>query len=210
MVPCRCPGSLATQTLSVYAHTPGKGWWYKQTNVIVSASAPPAAPLLRPRRRRAAAPAAVSGGALPTLVIEKPTSSESINTHSNGGEYQMIGYALDRTPRCNQGSQGTGIDHVSVYLDKESDDGGSFLGDADLAFSDQAAATAFGQQFISAGWRLTFKPTTIHGGSHTLFVYAHSVVTNKEALETVGMTSSNSFRFATPARVSQGPAVLLA
>jgi hypothetical protein len=33
-------GSLSTgnQTLSVYAHTPGKGWWFKQVNVSVSAS----------------------------------------------------------------------------------------------------------------------------------------------------------------------------
>src|ERR1700682_2447308 len=51
--------SVGGQALSVYAHTPGKGWWYKQVQVSVSASAPAAA----------AAPAAttpfVSGGALP-------------------------------------------------------------------------------------------------------------------------------------------------
>src|SRR5712692_2350938 len=35
-------GSLAAggQALSVYAHTPGKGWWYKQVNISVSTSAP--------------------------------------------------------------------------------------------------------------------------------------------------------------------------
>ena len=32
-----------------------------------------------------------------------------------------------------------------------------------------------------------FKPTSLHSGSHTLFVYAHSVVTGKEDLETVGI-----------------------
>jgi len=55
-----------------------------------------------------------------------------------------------------------------------------FTPNADLAFGDQAAASAYGQQFASAGWRLTFKPTNLHTGSHTLFVYAHSVVTGKE------------------------------
>ena len=112
---------------------------------------------------------------------------ENINIHSNGGLYQIIGYALDRNATLNQGSQGSGIDHVSVYVDAERDNGGMFLGDADLAFSDQAPATTYGQQFIGSGWRLTFKPTSLHSGSHTLFVYAHSVVTGKEALETVGM-----------------------
>jgi hypothetical protein len=134
----------------------------------------------------------VSGGAAPIVVIEKPTSGETINTHSNGGLYQAIGYALDRNAAVNQGSQGTGIDHVSVYLDAERDNGGAFVGDAELAYSDQAAVTAYGQQFISAGWRLTFKPTTIHAGSHTLFVYAHSVVTNKETFETVGFNITES------------------
>ncbi len=99
----------------------------------------------------------------------------------------MIGYALDKNASANQGSQGSGIDQVSVYVDKERDNGGTFLGNADLAFSDQAAQTAYGAQFANAGWRLTFKPTNLHSGSHTLFIYAHSVVTNKENLETVGI-----------------------
>src|SRR5260221_4905412 len=89
-------GALSTgnQTLSVYVHTPGKGWWYKQVNVTVSSSAPAtAAPAPAPT---GTAPAPVSGGALPILAIEKPTSGENINTRSNGGLYQMMGYALDR------------------------------------------------------------------------------------------------------------------
>src|SRR5258707_8161482 len=95
--------------------------------------------------------------------------------------------ALGRIAAANEGSQGTGTDPVSVYVDRERESGGTFLGDADLAFSDAAATSAYGSQFNSAGWRLTFKPTNLHAGSHTLFVYAHSVVTGKEDLETVGM-----------------------
>jgi hypothetical protein len=165
-------GALAAgpQTLSVYAHTPGKGWWFKQVNVNVSGSAP-------------AAPT-VSGGAPPVLVIEQPTAGLNIPTKN---PYQMIGYALDRNASPTQGSQGSGIDRVSVYADAERDNNGQFLGNADLAFSDQAAQSAYGPQFANSGWRLTFKPTNLHAGAHPLFVYAHSVVTGKEALETVGI-----------------------
>jgi hypothetical protein len=166
-------GSLSAggQALSVYAHTPGKGWWYKQVQVTVSTAA-------------AAGPApapTISGGALPIIVIEKPTATENVGTRN---PYTMMGYALDKAASINQGVAGTGIDRVSVYVDKEKDDGGTFLGDADLAFSDQLSQTAYGAQFESAGWRLTFKPTGLHKGNHNLFVYAHSVVTGREGLVT--------------------------
>jgi hypothetical protein len=174
MVPA---GSLSAgqQTLSAYAHTPGKGWWYKQVQVNVSASAP-AAP--------AAAAPTVSGGGPPILVIEVPTGGQNIGTKN---PFTMSGYALDRSAGSAQGSQGTGIDHVSAYMDKERDNGGTFIGDADLAFSDQAAVAKYGSQFANSGWRLTFKPTQFHSGSHTVFFYAHSVVTGKEDVETLGI-----------------------
>ncbi|HEX8966442.1 MAG TPA: hypothetical protein VF937_01090, partial [Chloroflexota bacterium] len=76
-------GSLSAgpQTLSVYAHTAGKGWWYRQVKVNVSAAA-------------AAAPVGtVSGGALPIVVIEQPTPGQDINTRN---PYTIVGYALDK------------------------------------------------------------------------------------------------------------------
>jgi len=167
------------QTLSVYVHTPGKGWWFKQVQVNVSGTAAPAAPAAP----AAAAAPTVSGGAPPVLVIEKPASGDNIGTKNT---FELMGYALDRNAAVNQGSQGTGIDRVSVFVDAERDNGGSFVGDADLAFSDHAAEAKYGSQFASSGWRLTFKPTTLHKGAHTFFIYAHSVVTGKEDLETVG------------------------
>jgi hypothetical protein len=167
--------SAGQQTLSVYAHTPDKGWWYSQVQVNVSATAPQTAP--------AAAPGpVVSGGALPTVVIQEPKSGDSLSTQ---GSYQIIGYALDQAAAPNQGIQGTGIDHVYAYMDAEPENGGTALGDATLAFADSAAAAAYGPQFDNAGWRLTFKPTQFHSGTHTLFVYAHSVVTGKTGLATV-------------------------
>ena len=55
-----------------------------------------------------------------------------------------------------------------------------------LALWKFATSGRYGAQVSSAGWRLTFKPTSLHKGSYTFFVYAHSVVTGKEDLETVG------------------------
>ena len=114
--------SAGPQTLSVYAHTPGKGWWYKQTTVTASASAPATASAPSAASAPAVpAPAAggpvVSGGALPIVVIEKPTNSTNINTHDNVST--IIGYALDTNASPTQVTQGSGIDRVTVYFDNQ-------------------------------------------------------------------------------------------
>jgi hypothetical protein len=149
------------QTLSVYAHTPGNGWWYEQVPINVT-SAPVAA----------SAPASGSGG-LPVVVIETPKDSETVLTKS---DYTIIGYALDPSAAQNQG---TGIDTVAVYLG-DRDNGGTFLGNADLGGSDSTAEAQYGSQFASAGWRLTFKPTNFHANTYLLYAYAHSAITGKE------------------------------
>jgi hypothetical protein len=168
------PGSLSAggQALSVYAHTPSKGWWYKQVQVTVStaaATSPSAAP----------APT-VSGGALPIVGIEKPKDSEVVLTKDT---YEIIGFALDKNAAPNQGVAGSGIDRVQVYIGAERENNGTFLGDADLGFSDPVAQT-YGPQFVSAGWRLVFKPTSFHANTYLMFAYARSVVTGKEEVAT--------------------------
>jgi hypothetical protein len=151
------------QTLSVYAHTPAKGWWFKQVQVNVSTSAP------------AAAAPTVSGAGLPIVGIEKPADGEKVLTNN---EYEIIGFALDPAAGPNQGVAGSGIDGVSVYLGPR-EEGGTFLGDAELGFSSSAAA-AYGAQFASGGWRLRFKPTQFHANTYLLVAYAHSAVSGKE------------------------------
>jgi hypothetical protein len=151
------------QTLSVYVHTPAKGWWFQQVQVNVSTAA-------------AAAPV-VSGAALPIVAIEKPKDSETVLTNN---PYDIIGYALDRNATPSQGVAGSGIDRVQVYLGAERENGGQFLGDADLGFSDPIPVALYGPQFASAGWRLTFKPTQFHANTYLLFAYAHSAVSGKE------------------------------
>jgi hypothetical protein len=163
-------GALPTgsQLLSVYAHTPAKGWWYKQVPVNVSSTV-------------AGAPSApgptVSGGAVPVIAFEKPKDGENVLTKS---DYEIAGYALDRAASLNQGVAGSGIDRVQIYIGAERDNGGTFLGDAELGFSNSVASGLYGSQFASSGWRLTFKPTNFKANTYVLYAYAHSVVTGKE------------------------------
>ncbi len=164
--------ALATgpQTLSVYAHTPAKGWWFKQVAVTVSASA-----------AGSSAPAGiaptVSGGSLPVIAIEKPKDSEVVLTNN---DYEIVGWALDPNASPSQGVAGSGIDRVQVYLGAERDSGGIYLGDANLGYSDSTPVAQYGGQFASSGWRLTFKPTQFHANTYLMYAYARSVVTGKE------------------------------
>ncbi len=169
-----------SQTLNVYAHTPGKGWWYKSVTVNASASAPAAS---APTAPGTAAPVA-AGGAPPDIVIDKPKGAEIVKTSA---DYTIQGYAVDPNAQPNQGSQGSGIDRVSIYMDRDKDDPATtFLGDAELAFNSADARAKYGDRGASAGFQLTFKPTNFKAGFHQIFVYAHSVVTGKEVVELRG------------------------
>jgi hypothetical protein len=172
------PASLApgAQTLSVYVHTPGKGWWYKQAAVNVSSSA-----VAAPAPSVGAPAPVVQGGGLPIVAIDKPKDGEVVATKD---AYEISGYALDKNAAPNQGSIGSGIDKVQVYIGKDTgtdrDNGATFIGEAELGFSDSTALTQYGGQFASAGWRISFKPTSFHANTYILFAYAHSVVTGRE------------------------------
>ena len=91
------PASLApgAQTLSVYVHTPGKGWWYKQAAVNVSSSA-----VAAPAPSAGAPAPVVQGGGLPIVAIEKPKDGEVVATKD---EYEIIGYALDKERSAEPG-----------------------------------------------------------------------------------------------------------
>jgi Bacterial Ig domain len=170
------------QTLSVYLHTPAKGWWYKSVDVSVSSSAP-AAP-------SASAPApVVQGATLPVIAIEIPGSGQTFTQRTG---VQMVGYALDPNAGPNQGVAGSGIDRVDVYMDGERDSGGTFVGDAELGFSDQTAARKYGSQFQSAGWQLTFNPTNFTKGVHQIFAYGRSAASGKENLALITWNNASN------------------
>jgi hypothetical protein len=117
-------------------------------------------------------------------VVIEPRAGENLGTVS---DFEMRGYALDPAAAPNEGSQGTGIDQVQVYVNAPRGDPSSMsVGNAHLAFSEPAAAAQYGRQFIASGWRLTLKTTSLHANAYTLFVYAHSAVTGLESLTRVG------------------------
>jgi hypothetical protein len=153
--------SPGNTVLSVYAHTPSKGWWYKQVSVAVSTTV--------------TTTPAPSASAYPIVNIDKPKDGEQVPTKS---DYEIQGYALDQAAAPNQGVAGSGIDRVDVYLNPR-EQNGTFLGTAELGFSD-SNALVYGGQFENSGWRLTFKPTKFHANSYLLVAYAHSAVTGKE------------------------------
>jgi hypothetical protein len=119
---CTCTVDVGRHTLTVFAHAPDKGWWYRQVGVSVTVQ-----------------PAAESARAI--AHISNPRYGEVVYTGDD--TYTLTGYAPDKSATINQASQSSGIDRVQVYIN----DG--YMGDADLAFSDAQAAT-FGSQFANA------------------------------------------------------------
>jgi hypothetical protein len=170
-------GSLTPgpQTLSVYAHTPDKGWWYKQVPVNVSSSAPATA--AAPPPSSSTPTSSGHTGSQIVIAIEKPVEGEVVPTKN---DYEVIGYALDTGAAPGQATLGSGIDRVQLYIGNDKTNGGILLGDADLGYSDNVPATLYGQQFGYSGWRFTFHPTAYHANTYILYAYAHSVVTGKE------------------------------
>ena len=101
-----------SQTLTVVAHTPGKGSWSKQVTVNVGG---------------ASGVVNSTGTASTGLVLKivSPTSDDLIVANENG---LITGLAYDTRTTADLG---IGVDHVSAYLDAARGTAGSqFLGDA--------------------------------------------------------------------------------
>ena len=141
-----------SQTLSVYAHTPGKGWWLEQVTVNgggAAASAPAPGP----------APAGPSAGGPPTLTITAPSEGQNVNA-AGGVSYTITGVAQDPV------SGGSGIDSVDVWIFGEKNASG---------------ATELGTVTpdSSGNWSLQFKPTKFPSTHTNIYVYAHSKTTGQ-------------------------------
>lgn len=140
------------QTLSVYAHTPGKGWWYKQVSVngggaASSASSAPSA----------SAPAGGLPGDPPTIRVDQPGENDTINSSGSNGvtSYTVKGSANDPT----YGS--SAIDYVDVWIDGEpTGSGGTELG---MVTPDS-----------DGKWQVSFKPSKFKSMHHNLYIIAHS------------------------------------
>ena len=162
-----------SQTLSVYAHTPSRGWWFLQVPVTVGPGPAPAITI--PQM-----------GPPPIAGWEHPAPGEIVRTNN---PYQLAGYALDLQTDPNGPLGDTaGIDQVQVYFDYPRDGAGVFLGNADLGYSDPVPAALYGPNVATAGWRLTFQPTHFHAMTHALYAYVHSALTGKETMIQTSIT----------------------
>jgi hypothetical protein len=98
------------QTLDVYLHTPGKGWWYEPVTVDVSGA---------PTSSSTAPASASAATGAPQVTVTSPTESQNVST---SGDFTITGNATE------PGAGASDIDRVEVWIDGERDSG-TMLGD---------------------------------------------------------------------------------
>ncbi len=128
------------------------------------------------------------------ISIDAPTEGSTI---TNGVQIDIGGWAADTV------GPGTGVDMVRVYLDGRMDADGKLLGNANYGGNRPDVATALGNPaFQNSGFDLLWTPSGLMGGTHTLYVYAHSIA-NGWAYKTVTVNAPAQPTPA-PARGQQG------
>ncbi len=164
--------AVGTNILTLYAHTPDKGWWYRQLSVNMAAA---------PARAYADDPLLIIREADPSLDLPQSTSTLT-----------LTGYAIDRNlPQGIQlGAGGSGVSQVQFYLDGPRTTGngaGTFLGNATLGQKNREA-TGFGERFLMSGWQMNLHPTDFSVDRHELFIYASSAYWPSETLVVLPFT----------------------
>jgi hypothetical protein len=154
------PGALALgdNTLSVYVHTPAKGWWFTQLAVAVVPSGGGISGLL-------------PGAAPPILSVAAPVQDERISIHLP--VYRVTGTARDPVAGARA------IDRVQVWLNGEQNtDNASFIGDADIA-------TDGSWELDFSPWKFTPLTSNMYVYAHsdlsnrTTLAVIHFVITDK-------------------------------
>ena len=107
------------------------------------------------------------------LIVENPNPGDVLTPGSN---VVIQGIAYDPTA-----ASGIGVDRVSGYLG-DRDTGGIFWGNAALGLANPLANSG---QFTTAGFSLRSPTIPAGSGGRTIFIYAHSSVTNREAIVSV-------------------------
>jgi len=158
--------STGSNLLVVYAHTPSKGWWYKQLQIILPAP---------PDRAFADDPLLIVRDASPSLDVAQTTNNLVLD-----------GYAIDRNMPANVqlGAGGSGVSSVVAYLDGPKTPGngaGTLIATATLGKQNREA-TGFGERFLNSGWEITIHPSDLSVDRHELFIYAESAFWPSETL----------------------------
>jgi hypothetical protein len=149
-------GSLAPgqTTLTVVAHTPGKGSWTRSVSIDVAGGG--------------GAPTIVSGTAGEgqtdlVLIVQQPEQGGQVLDNKNG---HIFGIAFDTRTTAELGG---GVDRVQAFLD----------GARGVAGSELLGETVPSGTTWTIGWEPTRYTGTNH---HILWIYAHSAVTGEEKL----------------------------
>jgi hypothetical protein len=131
------------------------------------------------------------------IAVDTPTEGATV---TNGTQILIGGWAVDTA------GPGTGVDQMRVYLDNPMDSGGRLLGTADYGVSRADVAASLGTAaFTSSGFNYLWTPSGLTGGSHTLYVYAHSIA-NGWVSKTVTVTApAQPTATATPPGGQYGP-----
>jgi hypothetical protein len=164
--------AVGPNLLSVYIHTPDKGWWYRQLQLTVPA--PPDRPFADD----------------PLLIVR--TADPSLDVAQNTSNLILTGYAIDRNLPLSQqlGVGGSGVSVVQAFLDgprNGGEGGGTFVGNATLGQKNREA-TGFGDRFLMSGWQLTLHPRDLTVDRHVLYIYAESAYWPNETLVIVPFT----------------------
>jgi hypothetical protein len=157
------PGSsvpAGPQTLNVYAHTGGKGWWFKGVSVTgggsgTGAPAPAAGPA-----PAAPGPASATASGAPVVTVTNPTENENVSTRS---DYTIAGSVSDPG----------NIDRIEVWINGERNSPSARLLGTITPTSD-------------GSWSIRFSPTKFASTHSNLYVYAHNRVSNQETVLTRG------------------------
>jgi Bacterial Ig domain len=96
-----------SQTLNVYLHTPGKGWWFKSVNINVSSTAPAAA-APAPSTSSSSSASSSGGTANTTVTVTNPTEAQNVST---------------RRTFTIQGTASSDVDRVDIWINGEPDTG---------------------------------------------------------------------------------------
>jgi hypothetical protein len=160
--------SIGPNVLSVYAHTPDRGWWYKQVTVRIPAP---------PDRGFADDPLLIVREAVPSVDVDQAAPTLTLR-----------GYAIDRNMPLNLsvGAFGSGVGSIQFYLDGPKT-AGTFLGNAQQGLKNREA-TGFGERFLQSGWEINLHPGDFSVDKHALFIYAYSAYWPSETLEIMPFT----------------------
>jgi len=162
-------------TLNVYVHAPEKGWWQQQLSVQLQ---PQGSAPLQPQAQAQPQPVSRQFSDDPLIVVQAPVPDTIVDFDRQ--VLDVNGIAIDRNAPVNAGVGGSGVSHVTVYLDGGKRDG-TFLGEATLGKTNRFGA-GWGERFGTSGWAMQIHPNELDEDPHELYIYAASAVSPNESL----------------------------